>query len=564
VIRHSASSAAGDVFAADVCVIGSGPAGIVTALELARHGLNVIVLESGREQFSPAIQDSSEPAAYDARRHAPMNIATRRQLGGTSSLWGGRCVPFDPIDFERRAFASTAGWPLAYDEVARHYGAACKYADCGGPTFDANSAGLSWGATLVPGFEDGDVTQSSLERWSLPTRFGVAYRTAIRHSPKIRLLLDSTCVGFERDAPRRAMRAALVKNNRGGALRVQARAFVIAAGGLESTRLLLSDEFVAHAAARTSDALGRYYMGHVSGKVADIEFTTDPKLTIFGFERDADGVYCRRRLAVSAERQRKEGLLNTALWLDNPPLYEVCHRNGILSAAYLALSTPVVSRALAAEAIRRAAVGGTSPTQISKHLENIVRDFPATAIFLPAFAWKRFVRKRKIPGFFLRSHANRYALHYHGEQTPNPHSRVSLSQSRDSYGLRRLRISLCHSDVDFDSVIRTHEIVGSWVKRLEIGRLEWRVDDPLQSVRQQAGDGFHQIGTTRMADTESHGVVDRDCALFATPNVFVASSSVFPTSGQANPVLTTLALSIRLADHIARTLAKPFLVSCTA
>src|SRR3954451_2711666 len=95
---------------ADVAVVGADPAGIVIALELARRGHDVVIVESGDVRPQPEIQALAEAADWDERLHAPMAIATRRQIGGTSVIWGGRCVPFDPIDFQPRENVPDALW----------------------------------------------------------------------------------------------------------------------------------------------------------------------------------------------------------------------------------------------------------------------------------------------------------------------------------------------------------------------------------------------------------------------------------------------------------------------
>src|SRR5690606_8435709 len=64
--------------------------------------------------------------------------------------------------------------------------------------------------------------------------------------------------------------------------------------------------------------------------------------------------------------------------------------------------------------------------------------------------------------------------------------------------------------------------------------------------------GMHHIGTTRMALSKDYGVVDKDCKVFGTPDLYVAGSSVFPASGHSNPTLTIVALAARLADHIGK------------
>jgi choline dehydrogenase-like flavoprotein len=69
-----------------------------------------------------------------------------------------------------------------------------------------------------------------------------------------------------------------------------------------------------------------------------------------------------------------------------------------------------------------------------------------------------------------------------------------------------------------------------------------------------ASDGFHQIGLTRMAEHPTDGVVDANCKAFGVDNLFIASSSVFRTAGQANPTFSAVALGLRLADHLISTI----------
>ena len=103
---------------ADVVVVGAGPIGIVTALELARSGVQVALIESGLERTAPAAQGL---ATLDSRQddyfHSRSELTVRRQVGGTSALWGGRCVKFDPIDFEDRPITAQAPWPIGDKDI---------------------------------------------------------------------------------------------------------------------------------------------------------------------------------------------------------------------------------------------------------------------------------------------------------------------------------------------------------------------------------------------------------------------------------------------------------------
>lgn len=163
-------------------------------------------------------------------------------------------------------------------------------------------------------------------------------------------------------------------------------------------------------------------------------------------------------------------------------------------------------------------------------------------------------RRRGYLGFFLITPARRYTFLYHAEQAPDPTSAVTLSERCDALGMPRLRIDLRYSEIDARSVVASHAVIDRELRRSGLGRLEYSYDEGERAAQvvAQATDGFHQIGTTRMAANSATGVVDRDCRVHGSPNLFVASSAVFPTSSQANPTLLIAALSARLAAHLAR------------
>ena len=66
---------------------------------------------------------------------------------------------------------------------------------------------------------------------------------------------------------------------------------------------------------------------------------------------------------------------------------------------------------------------------------------------------------------------------------------------------------------------------------------------------------WHHMGTTRMAADPALGVVDADCRVHGVANLHLAGSSVFPSTGNANPTFTIVALAVRLADHLKARLA---------
>src|SRR5689334_4703132 len=172
----------------DVAVVGAGPIGIVTALELARSGVQVALIESGLEHMDRTAQDL---ATLDSRQndyfHARSALTVRRQVGGATALWAGRCVKFDPIDFEDRPITVEAPWPIGYETVEPYLQRACEWAVCGQAAFNVRDVPEIAHRDMVPGLPDNGVLTTDLERWSLPTRFGHEYTAALRDAPSLTL-----------------------------------------------------------------------------------------------------------------------------------------------------------------------------------------------------------------------------------------------------------------------------------------------------------------------------------------------------------------------------------------
>jgi choline dehydrogenase-like flavoprotein len=540
--------------AADVCVVGAGPAGIVIALELARSGHSVVLVESGGTKPDPQTQSLGDTPHFDPNRHAPMALATRRQLGGASIIWGGRCIPYDRVDFDERPFIPDSSWPVSYDELAGYFQRASNWFFTGDAKFSAFDVSEIAHKTLVPGLPDGDVKTSTLERWSLPTNFGREYRQALRTTAGLRVETGLTVVRIATNDHGETVGYVECRRLDGKRYDIRAKQFVLACGALETTRLLMaSDAHHSGGIGNHSGLLGRYYMGHLSGRIARVRFTTPPRATAYAYDRDAKGVYLRHRLSFSRECLHREHLPNIVSWLVNPEIADPAHGSGVLSFAYLALSSPLFGPRFVAEAIRRAAIGD-GPRIVWPHVRNMLLDLPATLAFIPTFAVRRFVCWRKVPGFFVRSASNTYTLHYHAEQVPNRDSRVSLAEDRDALGMRRLIIDLRYTEQDVSGVLKAHELWDEHLRHSRCGQLEYFPGDLRQMVWEQVADGYHQIGTTRMAQTPEAGVVDANLRVHRMRNLYVASSSVFVTSGQANSTFMIVAFSLRLADHLHRLL----------
>ena len=527
---------------ADFCVVGSGPVGMALALELEQLGRDVLLLESGDRFLDSKIAEASRAEIADPPRHAEMSLAVCRALGGTSWTWGGRCVPYDEVDFAQRDFVADACWPIGHQAIRPWYKLAAKYLLCGSDQF------------LMPyssELQDG-LTLDWVERWATNSRIIEVHRGALIASERIRICLRSTVTGLMLASNGRSVEALEVATP-SGPRAVKARHFILAAGGVETSRLLLwfQQKYPSHFGG-IDGPLGRYYMGHLSGKIASLQFERPESFKDFDFYRDATGAFYRRRFLLTEETQIANQLLNSVFWPDNPPFYDASHRSFVLSATFLALAFPPTGRRILPEAIRLAHTG-PQPYQIAPHLRNVLIGAPGGAMEMYRVLRDRFFTKPRKPGFLVPNKGGRYALHYHAEQVPSAQSRIRLADEKDAYGVPRASIDLRYCEQDVKSVIASHQLLDRALRTNRIGHLvyKYREDELHDQVWETAADGYHQIGGVRMGIDPRRSVVDPDLNVHGLANLAVATSAVFPSGGQANSTLLAVALAMRLAHRLA-------------
>jgi choline dehydrogenase-like flavoprotein len=139
------------------------------------------------------------------------------------------------------------------------------------------------------------------------------------------------------------------------------------------------------------------------------------------------------------------------------------------------------------------------------------------------------------------------------EVAPNPDSRVTLSETTDRLGMRRVTLDWRLGDLERSTLFAYIRVIASEFERLGLGTFDLRqvsvLDDAFDWAT-MAHDSAHHMGTTRMHDCPQLGVVDRHCRVHGVENLYIGSSAVFPTSARSNPTLTILALCVRIADRL--------------
>lgn len=540
-IVHSLAAAGLTTRRPQICIVGAGAAGISLACELDGLPIEVVLLESGG--IKPSAASSGDYAGTARPPHPDPREYRRAHLGGTTSLWGGRCTPMDPIDFEPRATMPNSGWPIGFDEIARWYPKAMAYCDAGAAEFSA-SRSLPTAAPLVPGLADDALLRTDvIERYSLPTHFGKRYSARLSASRNVTVVLNSRCVQLYQSADGEPIEAIEVVGDGGDRLRLVADVFVLATGGIETARLLLASSAIGIGNSR--DLVGRYYACHFENVVGNL--ITGGKGAQFDFEKTTDGVYSRRKFLFQEQAIREHDLLNTAFRLHFPNYSDARHRNAVMSSIFL------VKSLLKAE--QRAILRHGSSDAVSsprwQHLRNVLLGMPT----LLKFAWKwlfhGILATRKLPYTLQPNADGSYPLEFNCEQTPLPESRITLDRSRrDRHGLPHVHIDWKLAEEDVQRACRGFTLLAETVSRVPGIRFEYEPATLEQTMRSSVPLGGHHLGTARMGDSADTGVVNSDCAVFGAPNLYIASSAVFCTSSHANPTLTIVAIAVRMAAHL--------------
>ena len=512
----------------DICIVGSGPAGITLANELVGSGAQVCLVESGGLSRQSETQTPILAEQVGIRVEV-LNYRTR-YFGGASNAWGGflrksiGLKPLDPIDFKARGWVPNSGWPFEYAELEPFYERACKLLNhISWEDFNADRHPVR----LLRAFHD-DVLHTTIFHLPKPVWFGKRFRSSFARAENIRVLLHSRAVEIEEDDESK-VNSIHVVTSAGQTHRLFAKYFVLACGGLENPRLLLvSTGKHSCGVGNKHDLVGRYYMQHPKGRHGFVFLRTSGNADLYAGRYQPNNCRLHAGVSISEDVQRREQLLNHCVRL--LPAFS-------LTDSYAS----EIARAL------RGARGEGRRIEMLRRAFYLTIEWPRVA----APALKRAMRH-------FPSGTTQLRVMNHMEQIPDAENRVELSEQRDLFGVQQLRINWRINPVEKSSLNRLHALLRDNLQRYGMGMLETELD-PYMHDWPVASSANHHMGTTRMHSNPQRGVTDGNCRVHSVQNLFIAGSSVFPTSGHANPTLTIVALSIRLADHL-----KALLKSSTA
>lgn len=470
-----------------ICIVGAGAAGITLAREFVGTGIDVLLIESGDLRYDRDAQDLNAGSSVDPRLHGPPETHRQRRFGGSMNEQETRCAPLAAVDFEARSHVPNSGWPFGPELLAPFYVRALALCESEESARTAErDRELARGA-LIEGFDGLDFSTDTLDHYGHGVNFGERFADTLHGAGNICVILNATVTRLQLNAAGNLVESLIFRTLTGKAITVSATRFVIAAGAMETARLLLANRDVhPEGIGNDRDVVGRYYMCAPAGRIGRLEFARPPAAIWYGNPRTPPGVRSRRRLVLKAESQRRLQVGNFAA--------------------------------------RLVATGGANSSA------------PAHGLLAPLLPWRRG--------------RTRFTLDFEAEQQANPSSRITLGPEQDALGMPRLVVDWHCNVADFETVRIGLATMASDLARSNAGRFDYEASAVASMMTCNGPNGGHHLGTARMGDDPRVSVVDSSGRVHGVENLYLAGGAVFPSSGLGDPMLTLVALSLRLADAI--------------
>ncbi|MDO4905705.1 MAG: GMC oxidoreductase [Lautropia sp.] len=510
------------------------------ALEFEKAGIDCAILESGGfsrdEATSDLYRGSSVGIPYD------FADGTRsRFLGGSTNCWGGFCRPWDQSAFEHRSWVNASGWPIGREDLDEYYARSHEvlnipvqeyrpeqWVGMGDEPAQGIGKDFPVNATRLP--VDHERVEEIVSQFSPPLRMGEAHRNGLKSSRHVKLYLKANVVDIQCNPWGGAVESVRIRTLKGVSATVRAKTFILAAGGIENARLMLaSNRQHSNGIGNRYDLVGRYFQDHPRFMNGVVEFNEpyrfnplyDIKFHIIVDDLIIGDNKISGQLRLPLAVQKQHGLLDAQVWFRSLYAGEGGH----------------ISRAL--YRMRQRVLGKWSPivglgTDLG-HLFGHPMD-SLEYVIAHTCSSRRMVRS--------------VTMEMIAEPEPDYNSRVMLGDDIDALGMRRAKVDWRLTQRVRDTVDTTFDLIARELEDKNIARVKLgpAINDTGWPTDMEGT--YHHMGTTRMHDSPRHGVVDRNCQVHGMANLYVAGSSVFPTSSSNHPTMTLVALALRLSDRL--------------
>ena len=505
----------------DVVVVGGGTVGLYLASILAERGCQVLCLESGGHSFESEAQKLND-AVITGLHHVGVSDARARLVGGTSTLWGGQLARFARVDFDARRGIDRPAWPISYDELEPWYQSVAGH-------LGVASYSEDYVKTLQQIFGKTPPSSDAIEfyatYWLRTPNMAKFFRRAIQQHSNLVICSHAQVVKIVTEEDGCKVDNIVVSDWDGSLSRVFGRQFILSNGTMEISRLLLSsaaqDSKVAWANNRY---VGAYFQDHLDVECGSLNIKNQKYFANFFENALVNGSKVQPKLRLTQERMEQTGSLNVG--------------GSIRFESNLA--DDLIYFKTMAKSLLQPGGSFSGLRDFPKHMGGLAKIWGPLVL--------RYIKDRRIMAFMDGG----VHLRAHMEQRPLVDSRIMIEPAiLDRFGMPKLKLNW---QVDWTSQMRSLQTFCEGVRELiekqEFGELSVHpgiLSGDIDFLRENHRDSFHQCGGAIMSSGVDTGVVDKNCLVHGTNNLYVAGAAVFPSSSYANPTFTAFALAHRLA-----------------
>lgn len=517
----------------EVCIMGAGVAGITLASEFAKMGIRVVLLDAGGVEVDKRAQWDAKANSVSPNYPDP-RMSRLRMLGGTSNHWSNNTSPLSSIDFKKRDGLPNSGWPIKKEDLDPYYKLAAEYCGTGGDGYDLDYWMRNFNVSPTINSNSDSALKLAIAKASVPpTKFFETQGQYLEESLLVTLIHFAQVTDVDYSKLDKSISKVHFTTVSGGRHSVEADEFIMAFGGIENGRMLSHfNSKNNNELGNQNDCVGRYFMDHPTLRAAQVFTPDEDKFTMFSGVMDND----YKRFVLNFFELSESKIVEEKITNIRMPLQRATKQQ---------LSDGISSFHLLKERFSGGDVSGSFFNDVT----NIVMDLDVVA---DTISRKKFNK----PLFDDVNEFSGFQVPLMMEQTAHRNNMISLSNKKDRFGIPMLNINWQLHESDKNRLWRGLDIFAREMGAEGLGRVRVLKDRASRLFSDQLGFGHHHMGTTRMSNSPSDGVVNSEQLVFGTKNFSIAGSSVFPTGGHVPPTLTIVATSIRLSKTIAKRLLR--------
>ncbi len=494
----------------DLCVAGTGPSAffLVRKYLLKNPLAKVLVLEAGIKTvdlLSPLSLRKSEGVGF--RLDPTINIG----FGGTSQLWHNVLAPLDKEDFRKHSWIPNSGWPITRASLDRHYSEVSDFFGFSSDIFDnpSNYCNFELERDKIA-FDDTVFECKVFVHPSKYLRTNDSFTNLLETYAGLKIDHGIVALKFEDDKGKSQLYVYDRKTQE--KYTIFAKNYVLCCGALNNPEILLNSSHIR----KKTPHIGHFLMDHPMGNFYQYKYEYPVTAKIYSGMTFQKGISIKIALKLRCKLQKKHKFANSVFYL-RPSFSEgFNNRSEELKNKLLTVRSK----------LKRFRLPIREGLALMKDLNMVAQ--------IIQYKTGLMSQHRLTDCMFVT------------EQRPSMGSRLELTDELNEYGNYKIKVLWNLLDEDIQEVAGLKAFIDSSVMSLNAATATYNYED--FDWRDRLASAAHHLGTVRMSEDTASGCVDLNLKLHGFDDIYVCDGSVFPTSGNANPTMTCMALASRLGE----------------